>query len=127
MRAPDTKFAWNGDVSLAYQVVGDEGIDLLYVPGALSNVDIMWESTRYRGSLERLASFSRLIVMDRRGTGCSERFSPTEVAPLEVMVDDLVTVLDAAGSERAALYSFEEATDIVAMTAASRPDGSRTW
>lgn len=122
MRVPETRFAWNGDVALAYQIVSDEGIDLLYVPGGVSNVDVMWENNRYSSFLERLASFSRLIVMDRRGTGCSERFSPSEVAPLEVMVDDIVTVLDAAGSERAALFSFEEATDIVAMTAASRPD-----
>ena len=122
MRVPETKFAWNGDVALAYQIVSDHGSDLLYVPGGVSNVDVMWESSRYSGFLERLASFSRLIVMDRRGTGCSERFSPSEVAPLEVMVDDIITVLDAAGSERAALFSFEEAADIVAMTAASRPD-----
>ncbi len=122
MRVPETKFTWNGDVSLAYQIVSDAGIDLLYLPGGVSNVDVMWESSRYSGFLERLASFSRLIVMDRRGTGCSERFSPSEVAPLEVMVDDIITVLDAVGSERAALFSFEEANTITAMTAASRPD-----
>ena len=116
MRVPETKFTWNGDVSLAYQIVSDAGIDLLYLPGGVSNVDVMWESSRYSGFLERLASFSRLIVMDRRGTGCSERFSPSEVAPLEVMVDDIITVLDAVGSERAALFSFEEANTITAMT-----------
>lgn len=79
---------------LAYQVLGSRDVDLLYLPGGVSNVDVMWESARYSRFLDRLASFSRLIVIDRRGTGCSERFSPNAVAPLEVMIDDAITVLD---------------------------------
>lgn len=122
MGAPETRYAWNGDVSLAYQVVGDGSVDLLYLPGGLSNVDVMWESARYSIFLERLAAFSRLIVMDRRGIGCSERFSPSEVATLEVAVDDVLSVLDDAGSERSALFGFEETNFIVAMCAASHPD-----
>jgi len=76
---PETHFAWHGDVSLAYQVIGEGATDLLYIPGWLSNVDIMWESPEYETFLRRLAGFTRLIVMDRRGYGCSERFSPREV------------------------------------------------
>jgi class 3 adenylate cyclase/pimeloyl-ACP methyl ester carboxylesterase len=109
-------------VSLAYQVVGDGEIDLLYVPGGVSNVDIMWESPYYSRFLRQLSSWARLIVMDRRGVGVSERFSPEDVAPLEVMVDDVMTVLDAVGSERAALFAFEDANSMAAMTAASRPE-----
>ena len=119
---PDTRYAWNGDVSLAYQVVGEGPVDLLYIPGVLSNVEMMWESARYARFLRRLSSFSRLIVMDRRGYGCSERFSPKDVVPLEVMVDDVMVVLDAAGSESAALFAYEEANFIACMMAASQPD-----
>jgi pimeloyl-ACP methyl ester carboxylesterase len=118
---PETRFAWNGDVSLAYQVLGDGAMDILYVPGWLSNVDIMWESPEYETFLRRLASFSRLIVMDRRGYGCSERFSPDDVTPLEVHVDDAIAVLDHVGSERAAFFSFDEGTFIGCLLAASHP------
>jgi pimeloyl-ACP methyl ester carboxylesterase/class 3 adenylate cyclase len=118
---PETLFAWRGDVSLAYQVFG-EGPDLLYIPGWLSNVDVMWESPEYEGFLRRLATFSRVIVMDRRGYGCSERFSPHDVDPLEVHVDDAIAVLDAVGSERAAFFSFDEGAFIGCLLAASRPE-----
>jgi class 3 adenylate cyclase len=118
---PETRFAWNGDMSLAYQSLG-EGQDLLYLPGGVSNVDVMWEGVSYARLLRRLAAFSRLIVMDRRGTGCSDRFSPNQVAPLEVGVDDAIAVLDEVSSERAAVFAFEEATFIAAMLAAARPD-----
>ena len=121
MDIPETRFAWNGDMSLAYQVLG-QGPSLLYLPGGVSNVDVMWESTSYARLLQQLASFSRLIVMDRRGTGCSDRFSPNEVAPLEVGVDDAIAVLDDIGTERAAVFAFEEPTFIAAMLAAARPE-----
>ena len=119
---PETRFAWHGDVALAHQVVGEGATDLLYIPGWLSNVDVMWESPEYESLLRRLGSFSRLIVMDRRGYGCSERFSPHDVDPLEVHVDDAIAVLDAVGSERAAFFSFDEGTFIGCLLAASRPD-----
>jgi pimeloyl-ACP methyl ester carboxylesterase len=119
---PETRFAWHGDVALAYQVFGDGPMDFLYIPGWLSNVDVMWESPAYEGFLRRLATFSRVIVMDRRGCGCSERFSPHDVDPLEVHVDDALVVLDAVGSDRAAFFSFDEGTFIGCLLAASRPD-----
>jgi pimeloyl-ACP methyl ester carboxylesterase len=122
VKIPETRYARNGAVALAYQVVGDGPIDLLYLPGGLSNVEVMWESARYAHFLERLSSFSRLIVMDRRGMGCSERFSPDEIAPLEVMIDDVTAVLEACGSEQAALFSYEETNFISCMLAATRPE-----
>jgi class 3 adenylate cyclase len=119
---PETRFAWNGDTALAYQVFGDGELDLLYMPGVLSNVDVMWESERYARFLRRLASIGRLIVSDRRGYGCSERFSPTDVAPLEVSVDDALTVLDEVGSERSLVISFEETNYVAILLAAAHPD-----
>src|SRR3954466_6943326 len=77
---PETRFAWNGDISLAYQVLG-EGPDLLYLPGGVSNVEIMWESTSFSDLLRGLPSFSRLIVMDRGGPVFSARFPPNRVPP----------------------------------------------
>jgi class 3 adenylate cyclase len=119
---PETRYAWNGDIALAYQVMGNGPIDLLYLPGVISNVGVMWESARYSRFLERLASFSRLIVMDRRGYGCFERFSPRDVAPLEVMMDDLMAVLDEVKSERTALFGYEDTNFVVCMSSATRPD-----
>jgi hypothetical protein len=107
---PETRYGWNGEVALAYQVVGSGPPDLLYLPGVLSNVDVMWESEHYARFLRRLAGFARLLLMDRRGYGCSERFSPNDIAPLEVLVDDALVVLDATRSHRAVIFGFEEGT-----------------
>lgn len=121
MLPPKTKFAWNGDIALAYQVLGEGTHDLLYAPGVFSNIDVMWEDPLYEAFLRRLASFGRLIAMDRRGVGCSERFSPSEVAPLEVHADDIITVLDAVGSKRAAYLSNQDGNFIGCLLAASNP------
>lgn len=72
MRRPETRFARTDGVAIAYQVVGDGPVDLIYATGWLGNIDMMWESPRYRTFLERLASFSRLIVFDKRGSGLSD-------------------------------------------------------
>jgi class 3 adenylate cyclase len=118
----ETGYGWNGDVALAHQVVGSGPLDLLYLPGVLSNVDVMWESEHYSRFLRRLAGFARLLLMDRRGYGCSERFSPSDVAPLEVLVDDALVVLDATVSQRAAIFAFEEGNFLAELLAAARPD-----
>jgi class 3 adenylate cyclase len=122
MELPETRFAWNGDVALAYQSFGAGGRDLLYLPGVRSNVDVMWEEPSYERFLRRLATFARVLVIDRRGYGCSERFSADNVAPLEVLVDDLIVVLDTVGIERTALFAFQEANFLAAVLAASRPE-----
>lgn len=122
MDRPETSFAWNGDVALAFQVLGQADSVLLYIPGLLSNVDVMWESPAYARFLQRLASFSRVVVMDRRGVGCSERFSPEDVAPLEVLVEDTVAVLDALAIKHAAVFTWQETNFLSIVLAATHPD-----
>jgi class 3 adenylate cyclase len=109
-------------VHIAYQVVGDGPVDLVFVPGYAANLQWQWELPSYARFLERLASFSRLIVVDRRGAGLSDRFSPQDLPPLEDLVDDLEVVLDSAGSERAALFGAEDGAMICCMFAARRPE-----
>jgi pimeloyl-ACP methyl ester carboxylesterase len=100
---PETKYAWNGDAALAYQIFGQGPVDLVYQQGWTSHVDLNWESPALSRFLRGLGRHARVIHMDRRGCGCSDRFSPGDVAPLEVQADDLAAVMDAAGSERAVI------------------------
>jgi len=103
VRVPEVRYAKTASgVHIAYQVVGDGPIDLVFVPGYAANLQWQWELPSYARFLERLASFSRLIIVDRRGAGLSDRFSPEDLPPLEDLADDLEVVLDAVGSERAA-------------------------
>jgi pimeloyl-ACP methyl ester carboxylesterase len=102
----ETRYAKSGDVHIAYQVVGEGSLDLVFVPGFVSNVEAAWESPRRAGFLHRLASFSRLILFDKRGTGLSDRTS--QIFTLEQRMDDVRAVMDAAGSERAALFAISE-------------------
>ena len=83
---PETRYAKSGDVNIAYQVVGDGPFDLIHVPPFVSNLELQWEDPAERRYFERLASFSRLIMFDKRGTGLSDRVS---VATLEERMDDL--------------------------------------
>ncbi len=102
--APRTRYARSGDASIAYQVVGEGDVDLIFLPGWISQVEHVWESPALRRFLDQLSSFSRLILFDRRGTGLSERVfeSPT----LETEMEDVLAVLDAAGSERVAVLTY---------------------
>ncbi len=123
MRAPDVHYAKTPQgVHLAYQIVGEGPIDLVFVPGYAANLQWQWELPSYARFLERLASFSRLIIVDRRGAGLSDRFSPEDLPPLEDLADDLEVVLDAVGSERAALFGAEDGGMICCMFAARRPE-----
>ena len=99
IEVPETRYAKSGDVNIAYQVVGDGPFDLVHVPPFVSNLELQWEDPAERGYFERLASFSRLIMFDKRGTGLSDRVA---VATLEERMDDLRAVMDDAGSERGA-------------------------
>jgi class 3 adenylate cyclase len=119
---PEVRYARNGEIALAYQVLGDGPVDLVYLPAFISNLEIVWEHPGYARFLNRLASFSRLIMMDRRGTGLSDRLSPQDLPPLEVLADDVRTVLDAAGSRRCALFGFSDAGTVCAMFAATYPE-----
>jgi pimeloyl-ACP methyl ester carboxylesterase len=123
VESPETQYAKTPEgIYIAYQVVGDGPIDLLYLPGYTSNLFWQWELPSYARFLEQLASFSRLILVDRRGTGLSDRFSPQDLPPLEDLADDLVTVMDAVGSERVALLGTEDGCFVCSMFAATHPD-----
>jgi pimeloyl-ACP methyl ester carboxylesterase/DNA-binding CsgD family transcriptional regulator len=103
---PETNYARSGPVSIAYQVVGDGAIDLVLVPGFVSHVEVAWEEPRLARFLTRLASFSRLIVFDKRGTGMSD---PVASPPsMDERIDDIGAVMDAVGSARAALLGISE-------------------
>ncbi len=118
-----TRYAKTSDgVYIAYQVLGDGPMDLLYLPGYTSNLFWQWELPSYARFLEQLASFSRLILVDRRGTGLSDRFSPQDLPPLEDLADDLEIVMDAVGSERIALLGTEDGCFVCSMFAATHPE-----
>jgi class 3 adenylate cyclase len=119
---PQTRYAKSGDVSIAYQVVGDGALDLVLVFGWISNVELAWEEPHLRRFLERLASFSRLILFDKRGTGLSDRVSLNDLPTLEQRMDDVRAVMDAAGSERAALLGMSEGGPMCILFAATYPD-----
>jgi class 3 adenylate cyclase len=119
---PEIRYAWNGDVALAYQIVSDGALDILYVQGWTSNIDLAWESPYLASFLRGLATHGRLITTDRRGWGCSDRFSPSDVSPFEVFVDDMLTVMDAAGAERPVVMTTAETTAGALMLAGSFPD-----
>src|SRR3954447_15094262 len=105
---PETRYARSGDVNIAYQVVGEGPFDLIWVPGWISNVEASWEVPEYARFLRRLASFSRLILFDKRGTGLSDGVSIDKLPGLEERMDDVRAVLEAARSERAALFGASE-------------------
>jgi class 3 adenylate cyclase len=106
--------------SIAYQVVGDGPFDLVYVPGFVSNVEVWWTEPAIARFYERLASFSRLILFDKRGTGLSDPLQGLQ--PLEERIEDVLAVLDAAGSTRAAVVGLSEGSAIAAVLAASHPE-----
>jgi pimeloyl-ACP methyl ester carboxylesterase len=119
---PEVHYARNGSIALAYQVLGDAPIDVVFQPGFIGNLDLMWEYPPFARFLRRLASFSRLIVTDRRGSGLSDRLSPEDLPPLEVLMDDLLVVLDEVGSDRASLFGFSDAGSLCAVFAATYPE-----
>jgi pimeloyl-ACP methyl ester carboxylesterase/class 3 adenylate cyclase len=117
----EVRYARNGDVAIGYSVVGTGPEDLVYL-SPYNNLDIAWENPLYERFLRRLSSFARVVVIDRRGTGVSDRYTPLNRPPLEDLVDDLTAVLDKVGSERAVLFGFSDAGALCAMFAATRPE-----
>lgn len=118
---PNTRFTWSGGFGIAYQVLGDGVRDLVYLPGYVSNVDTSWDVPPIARFLEGLSSFSRLILLDRRGVGCSDRYMPGASPPLEEMADDVLAVMDAVGSTSATLFGIQDTAFIAMMLAASAP------
>lgn len=103
-------------------MVGDAPRDLVYVPGWLSHVELAWEEPTLAAFLRRLASFSRLILFDKRGTGLSDRVPNDQLPTLEERMDDVRAVMDAVGSERAAVFGFSEGGNMSALFAATYPE-----
>ncbi len=125
MSSPETRYAKSGDLNIAYQVVGDGPFDLLYVPGWISNIELMWEDPAQARLLERLAAFSRLILFDKRGTGLSDPV-PLDLLPtLEERMDDVRAVMDAAACERAAIFGSSEGGLMSVLFAATYPERTR--
>jgi pimeloyl-ACP methyl ester carboxylesterase len=120
---PDIRYARSGDVSIAYSVLGDGPFDLVWTPGALSHLDFVWEDEDRRRFFQALASFSRLIVFDKRGTGLSDRVAG--IADLETRMDDIRAVMDAAASESAAVCGVSEGGPMALLFAATYPERVR--
>ena len=119
---PQTQYARSGDVNIAYQVIGDAPLDLVFVMGWVSHLEYFWREPRFARFLLRLASFARLIVFDKRGTGLSDRVPINELPTLEQRMDDVRAVMDAAGSERAALCGVSEGGPMCSLFAATYPE-----
>ncbi len=122
MDRPATKYARSGEYHIAYQVIGEGPPDLVYVPGWISHLDMYWEEPSVAHFLRRLASFSRLIVFDKRGIGLSDPVAAENMPNLEERMDDVRAVLDAAGSDRAAVLGQGYGCPITLFFAASHPE-----
>ena len=120
MSRPTTSYAWNGGVAIAHQVVGSGGPDLLLAPGSITHLEVLWEEPRVERFLSRLGGFSRLILMDPRGLGLSDRL--TEIPSMDDRVGDLIAVLDAVGSERATLFGNADTGPPCIATAVHHPE-----
>src|SRR5688572_21873911 len=122
MIQPETRYAKSDDIHIAYQVFGDAPRDLILNHGFVSNIEVFWEEPSCARFLERLAAFARVIVFDKRGTGLSDRVPIAELPTLEQRIDDVRAVMDAVGSERAALYGYSEGGPMCALFAATYPE-----
>lgn len=125
MKLPDTRYARSGDLHIAYQVAGQGALDLVFVPGFISNLDLHWEDPGYSRLLTRLAAFSRLIQFDKRGTGLSDRVDTAALPSPETRMDDIRAVMDAAGSGRAAIFGASEGVPMAILFAAAYPERTR--
>ena len=120
---PTTRYARNGDIHLAYQVIGDGPMDVLYVPTWLQQMEVLWEDRSVAAFFERFTRFARVIMFDRRGSGMSD---PLEGDPtLEEQMDDVRAVLDAAGSDSPALFAQSEGGPMAMLFAATYPERTR--
>jgi len=121
-RPPGTMYARSVDVNIAYQVIGDAPLDLIFVMGWVSHLEYFWREPSFARFLLRLASFSRLILFDKRGTGLSDHVPLNQLPTLEQRMDDVRAVMDAVGSERAALCGVSEGGPMCSLFAATYPE-----
>ena len=119
---PETRYARSGDVNIAYQVVGDGPTDIVYVPGWVSNIELMWDDPGLASFLRRLSSFARLITFDKRGTGLSDPVPLDNLPDFTTRMDDLRAVMDAAGSRSATIFGHYEGGSLSILFAATHPD-----
>lgn len=123
MQRPRTKYAKSGTVNVAYQVFGSGDVDIVYVPGWISDVEAAWDEPQFARFLERMGSFARVIMFDKRGTGLSDR--DVGYPTLEQRMDDVRAVMDAAGSERAVVFGQSEGGCMSCLFAATYPERTR--
>jgi DNA-binding SARP family transcriptional activator/pimeloyl-ACP methyl ester carboxylesterase len=117
---PQTRYAQNGDIHIAYQVLGEGDSDIVFVPGAMSHLDLLWEDPETAGFFRRLATLGRLILFDKRDTGLSDR-APA-YSPLEERMDDVRAVMHAVGSAEAVLFGYSEGAPMSILFAATYPE-----
>lgn len=120
MEDSGTRYATNGDTTVAYRVVGDGPTDVVFLPGLISHVEVLLESPLIQRYLQRLSSFCRIVLVDRRGLGLSDPAPPG--VPLETEIGDLLAVLDAVGSERAAVFAYAAGGPLAVQTAVAHPE-----
>ena len=119
---PSIQYVKSGDFTLAYQVLGDGPTDLIYLPNETQNIAANWFVPEHAAFMEGLASFSRLVTLDRRGLGCSDRLPPGQAPTLEEHVDDLILVMEAAYASPATIFAGVETAFIALLAAAANPD-----
>ena len=117
---PKTAYAKSGDINIAYQVFGSGSVDLVYIPGWVSNIDLMWSCPELVNFFEELGKFARVILFDKRGTGLSDRV--VDFATLEERMEDITVVMDAVGSEQAILFGHSEGGSVSALFSATYPE-----
>ena len=117
---PDINYTKSGSINIAYQVFGQGTIDLVYIPGWVSNIDWVWECPELVSFLKELGKHARVILFDKRGTGLSDRLS--EISTLEERMDDIRAVMDAVSSEKAVLFGHSEGGSVSALFAATYPN-----
>ena len=117
---PKTAYAKSGDINIAYQIFGSGSVDLVYIPGWVSNIDLMWSCPELVNFFEELGKFARVILFDKRGTGLSDRV--VDFATLEERMEDITVVMDAVGSEKAILFGHSEGGSVSALFSATYPE-----
>lgn len=122
VRSPETRYVLSGDANIAYQVVGEGAVDIVFVMGWISHLEFFWKHHLFASFLDRLASFSRLILFDKRGTGLSDRVPVNQLPTLEQRMEDVHAVMDAVGSERAVLIGVSEGGPMCSLFAATYPE-----
>src|SRR5215211_5396090 len=122
MTTVKTRYARAGNVSIAYQTVGQGEVDIVFIPCWISHLERLWREPRFAQFVERLSAFGRVILFDKRGTGLSDPMPATKFASLEERMEDLLAVLDAANSTSTVLFGSEIGGKLAALFAATYPE-----